>query len=242
MRTFLAVVTCLLIFSPSLVAQIRFLDPPTGKGSLDLKALKVGTALSERMWDEGKFQDAWCTSFLAAEGKAPTPKFPASDDEGQQMEDHEAYLAWADMYCPLSLADGKLDTAWVAGGKGVGETVLFPADATKGLRIANGFQRSENLYKKNSRPQAIRVFVLSARKDGGQYGDRYKDIRVLASRDSRLEDRMGAQALALPDFALPAQGASDYPPIATLVAIQILSVYPGTVYADTCISEVSVAP
>jgi hypothetical protein len=155
------------------------------------------------------------------------------------MEDNEGYLVWADMYCPLSLIDGKLSTAWVAGGKGLGETVLFPADATKPMQIYNGFQRSESLYKKNSRPQGIRVFALSASKDVGQYGSRYGDIRVLASRDSRLEDRMGPQPLTLPDFALPAQGESDYPPIVTLLAIQILSVYPGTAYTDTCISEVS---
>jgi hypothetical protein len=239
MRIYLFAAACALIAAPALGAQVRILDPPTGKGSLELKTLQIGQELSERSWDEGKYQDAWCSSFLAAEGKAPTPKNPGSDDPMEQMDDNEAYLAWADMYCPLSLVDGNLGTAWVAGGKGIGETVLFPADATKPLQIYNGFQRSESLYKKNSRPQGIRVFVLSAHIDVGQYGSRYGDIRVLASRDSRLEDRMGAQPLALPDFALPPQDESDFPRIVTLVAIQILSVYPGTAYADTCLSEVS---
>jgi hypothetical protein len=236
---FFFLAACALIAAPSLEAQIRILNPPKGGGGLDLKALHVGQELSERTWDGGDYQDAWCTSFLAAEGKAPTPKYPGSDDPVEQMEDNEAYLSWADMYCPASLADGKLGTAWVAGGKGVGETVLFPADATKPLQIYNGFQRSESLYKKNSRPQGIRVFVLSARVDVGQYGSRYGDIRVLASLDSSLEDRMGAQPLALPDFTPPVQGEPEQPRIVTLVAIRILSVYPGTAYTDTCISEVS---
>jgi hypothetical protein len=239
MRMYFLAAVCALLAAPTLEAQIRILAPPTGRGSPDLKSLSVGQELSERIWDEGKFQDAWCTSFLGAEGKAPTPKYPDSDDEVEQMEDNEAYLAWADMYCPLSLLDGRPSTAWVAGGKGIGETVLFPADATKSLQIYNGFQRSESLYKKNSRPQGIRVFVLSALKDAGQYADRYRDLRVIASRDSRLEDRMGPQPLALPDFALPSQAGSEYPKIVTLVAIRILSVYAGTAYTDTCISEVS---
>ncbi len=239
MRLSLFMAACAFIAAPALGAQIRILDPPTGKGSPDLKALQIGQVLADRIWDEGKHQDAWCTSFLAAEGKVPTPKHPGSVDEVEQMQDNEEYLAWADMYCPLSLRDGKLGTAWVAGGKGIGETVMFPADASKGLQIYSGFQRSESLFKKNSRPQGIRVFALSAREDVGQYGSRFGDIHVLASRDSRLEDRMGPQALALPDFALPAKRDSDYSRIVTLVAIQIQSVYAGTSYADTCISDVS---
>lgn len=119
-------------------------------------------------------------------------------------------------HTPDRIADGSLSTAWVEGaeGQGLGESVSLQFTGTylvTGLYIYAGYQKSEDLYYKNSRPQSITVTFS----DGTQ-------------ETFSLEDQMGEQQLTL-----------TQPRATESVTITIEAVYPGSRYQDTVISELT---
>lgn len=111
--------------------------------------------------------------------------------------------------------DGRLNQAWVEGapGQGIGESVTFTFDNIykfSGIKVYAGYQKTRDLYRKNSRPKKI-TFKFS---DG--------------SRCSvNLKDHYGMQNINF-DKSIEADE----------VKIIIDSVYKGTKYTDTVISEV----
>ncbi len=119
-------------------------------------------------------------------------------------------------HIPMNVIDGTLDNAWCedASGQGIGEWLLINFDneyLISGMNINAGYQKSEDLYYKNSRPKEIRVTFTD---------ESYEDFT--------LSDVMGQQTVAF-----------SHPVSTTNVVITILSVYPGSKYQDTLISEVS---
>ena len=118
-------------------------------------------------------------------------------------------------HSPSLAMDGTLTNAWVEGveGQGSGEylTVLFDGNYTiRGFSINAGYQKSEELYYKNSRPRTLYV-VLS-------------DGLVLMCT---LEDQFSKQ-----DFYF-------YSPVETSsITFIIDEVYAGSIYQDTVISEI----
>ncbi len=118
-------------------------------------------------------------------------------------------------HSPERLVDGNVSTAWVEGvaGQGEGEMVTFKFTDTRrisGITIWNGYQSKESSYTGNSRPKTLDV-ILS---DGSIYSYELADI-------------MGAQTLEFPS-----------PSDVTYIQLVIDSVYPGSLYTDTCISEI----
>lgn len=130
-----------------------------------------------------------------------------------------SYLTQSDYnlyHTPDRMTDGDLSTAWVEGasGDGIGEWVAFTFDGTylvSGIQIYAGYQKSDALYEKNSRPAVLTVTFS----DGGE-------------RTVTLEDVSGSQYIAFDD---PVETSS--------VTLAIDSVYPGSKYQDTVISELS---
>lgn len=119
-------------------------------------------------------------------------------------------------HSPDRIRDGDLSTAWVEGvsGQGENESVVFMLDNTyrvTGFRINAGYQKNEDLYTKNSRPQSIEVTFSN-----GQ------------SEIFELQDVLNAQNF---DLQAPVDTSS--------VTVKILSVYGGWKYTDTAISEIS---
>lgn len=113
------------------------------------------------------------------------------------------------------IMDGSLATAWVEGqdGQGTGETIKVTFDdayVMNGIKIYAGYQKSDELYEKNSRPKQI-TLIFS---DG-------------ATETIELQDMAGAQQIDLKNSV-----------ITESVTIRIDSVYPGTIFEDTAISEV----
>ena len=113
------------------------------------------------------------------------------------------------------IMDGSLATAWVEGqdGQGTGETIKVTFDdayVMSGIKIYAGYQKSDELYEKNSRPKQI-TLIFS---DG-------------ATETIELQDMAGAQQIDLKNSV-----------ITESVTIRIDSVYPGTIFEDTAISEV----
>ena len=125
--------------------------------------------------------------------------------------------AQGNTYGPRNLTDGADKTAWVEGsaGQGVGEFVVLEFDqarAVRGLTIRNGYDKSPDIFAKNSRVKNIELRFSS--------GD---------SIETTLKDQPGPQHLAL-----------NQPITAKWVEIIIRSVYPGTKYSDTAINEIDV--
>jgi hypothetical protein len=125
--------------------------------------------------------------------------------------------AHGNTYGPRNLTDGDDKTAWVegSGGQGVGEFVVLEFDSprtVRGLTIRNGYDKSPDIYAKNSRVKDIELRFSS--------GD---------SIDATLNDQPGPQHLPL-----------NQPVQAKWIQLIIRSVYPGSKYSDTAINELSV--
>ena len=207
-------------------------------------------------WHLGLYICGWSTSFLPPTGTAP--KCPDNleelpDWESIESDYQEKLEKWSCMYSARSAMDSDPRTAWCEGKKdnGIGEILLVKVDTSRHVKIWAGLGASPALHKKNSRPKRVRVYVLQAKKAGkdiGQYATiiRYQDIIVLGSREYILSDINGYQNLPLPKHTRnnSVENSSTHrgEPVkiadTTFVAIEILSVYPGTKYRDTCISEV----
>jgi len=129
-------------------------------------------------------------------------------------------------YHPSYVLDENPATAWVEGGDGYGEgqslTIpLSPLSSARALRLRiwNGYQKSKALFAKNAAPRRIRVAVLDP--TGGE----------VTGREVELQQAWGPQTVVV-----------DVPPKRGLSAVRIavVSVYPGTKYKDTCVSDVLV--
>ncbi|WP_299818623.1 caspase family protein [uncultured Roseibium sp.] len=122
---------------------------------------------------------------------------------------------YGNRYGPGNLFDGKTSTAWVEGvsGEGAGEKVLVAFDRPRwlqGFEIVNGYAKNRDIFQKNARVRTANV-TLS---DG--------TTRIL-----RLSDTMGAERYVF-----------DTPVEAAWLEFEIGTVFPGSRYKDTAISEV----
>lgn len=123
-------------------------------------------------------------------------------------------LTPADAYHPSFLFDGRLDFGWVEGakGKGEGESVTFTFDQpTKisALELWNGYQRSDDHFKKNARAAQV-----SVKADTG-------DAVSLPVKDAQ-----GPQRLTLPSAVTTKS-----------LTLKIEKATPGTKYEDLVLSE-----
>jgi hypothetical protein len=121
------------------------------------------------------------------------------------------------IYGPGNLLDGNDATAWVEGssGQGVDDFLVVEFDtapAVSGLTIRNGYDKSGDIYGKNSRVKDVELRF--------SIGDEI---------ETTLKDTPGEQRVAL---SRPVQ--------AKWVQLIIRSVYPGWKYSDTAINEVRV--
>ncbi|HSV97446.1 MAG TPA: hypothetical protein VLM75_11015 [Spirochaetota bacterium] len=191
------------------------------------------------------YQCAWATSTLAATGKPPARPKPPADAENDEDDfpARRAYMEWSCMYAAGRLTDGSPETCWAEGAKGdgTGEIVIARVDTKTPLEIWTGLGKSEKLYRENGRPRKANVYVLQAVDCAvGQYSEIFTDVTVLARHTIELKDINGYQPLLLPAHkplkTKPSPSCLDQH--TTFVAIEILSVYPGSKYRDTCISEI----
>lgn len=123
-------------------------------------------------------------------------------------------LAPADAYHPGFLFDGRTDFGWVEGAKGTGQgesitlTLAEPVELVA-LELWNGYQRSEDHFRKNARAGQLALSV-----DGG------------APVSLPVKDTQGAQTLKLP---APMKG--------TTFKLTVEKAIAGTKYPDLVLSE-----
>ena len=120
---------------------------------------------------------------------------------------------------PDLVLDGRPETAWNTNEDGVGQSITISVNSAanvSGLRIMNGYNKistsGNDLYWANARAKGIRIEY-----EGGGF-------------DYTLEDLKGEYQTI--NFNSPVS--------TTWVKITILSVYPGSMYDDCCISEIEV--
>jgi hypothetical protein len=160
------------------------------------------------------------------------------------------------IYTPSCAWDGKDYTAWTEGVKdnGSGEWIGFVVktrarETLRILKIKNGYQKNQTIYKANNRIKKIRIYFFNSEpskdeikkvtskwqtKEDTPYSDKYfnsddEEVKVYV-REKRLRDRMGWQNIYLQDT----QQSAKY------IVLQIISTYKGKKYNDTCISEISI--
>lgn len=146
--------------------------------------------------------------------ESPVPK-PDVSMEYLQSVTATSELAERNMvHSAERICDNKKKNAWVEGvsGQGIGEGVTFVFDDSysfSGMKIYAGYQKTKDLYYKNSRPKKIKIT--------------FSDNRSVTVK---LKDYYGVQRV---DFSFPI--------VADQVTVTIESVYKGNKYKDTVISE-----
>lgn len=131
---------------------------------------------------------------------------------------------YSENYHPNYVLDDRPETAWVEGVEGQGEqqhivwriSPLSTARAVK-LSIRNGYQKSKALFAKNSMPKDV---IVSLHAPG---------MQTVAEQKFTLQKQWGFQDVSL---SIPEERGFAF------VKVTVLSVYPGSTYADTCVSDI----
>jgi hypothetical protein len=162
------------------------------------------------------------------------------------------------------IIDKDIKTAWVEGvkGDGIGEYILIATpEETRTINIFSGYGQNLSLFNKNNRPEKIRLSYFLGVEDTfpDQYSShfravKYEDEYVITLKDSialqhfdfpfRDMERLTAfKKRCLEDFK-NVDYRKDMPPppeplqVKWILKIEILSVYKGSKWEDTCISEI----
>lgn len=170
------------------------------------------------------------------------------------------------------LFDDDTTTAWVEGveGQGRGEYIIFSAGEPfpERLFIHNGYQKSDRLFKMNSRPRILNISLYAGFHLEGhdsEISSRFRLRPVTGTRVLELDDNMGPQSFDIPfdkGAALKAKDslallfADDYrqeienlkamcptcdhtPRFSFFIKLEIGDAYQGSEWADNCISEIT---
>ncbi|MEA1887687.1 MAG: hypothetical protein U9N72_10815 [Bacteroidota bacterium] len=171
-----------------------------------------------------------------------------------------------------NLFDNDPATAWAEGvnGQGNGEYIIVKAGKNFPdiLVISNGYQKSERLYKMNSRPHHVKLSLYAGfylEGDDTEIASRYRMKQIAGPENIELKDKMGSQKLKMPfdmdkviavkdfltkafktEFADEIQQRKEWcptcdmtPKFSFFVKMEILNVYRGSKWDDTCISGIS---
>lgn len=162
-------------------------------------------------------------------------------------------------YSPRNLFDGNPASSWVEGedGPGIGSYVLVgvPGPYRKYLIINNGYQASEGLFFKNNRVKDLKVSLYAGFTFDGRVSQFGFEADIMPMDESAiipLGDTMGAQQIELPFdadevAAIREEGfkyyKNDYPEETgvrdfLVLKLEIISVYPGSRWDDTCIAGI----
>jgi len=208
--------------------------------SAQLKVLTIKSNVAAVYVSAGN-EDAFCSSVL----KPDTPNKATLEDYARMDDANKSnYESWSCQYGARNVEDNNPKTAWVEGaqGPGAGEVLLITEqiNVQKRIEIWGGLGSSNALFKANNRPKTIRVHVIRATPDSpGQYGTNYRNLISVASAQIILKDLNGFQPLTVPAIRRETftrdQNDWEY---AYWLLLEIVDVYPGSQYQDTCISEI----
>ena len=161
-----------------------------------------------------------------------------------------------DSYAPWRANDNDKKTAWVEGvkGDGIGEKIYIKIQSTDverfkpwtvNFNIINGCAASEALFKSNTRVKKAKLTIYEARHTLGTDIDiRTSDLVINTHKIIDLPDTSIAQNIQMKIPAIKSVKKIDdnnrYDFYLFMAELEILEVYKGTKYSDTCISEFNV--
>lgn len=193
---------------------------------------------------ELKSSSHWGTSMLIPEKGNPKTIGSINKMNQKLFKKKEEYFC---QYSPFQVLDGDIKTAWSEGviGPGFGEILLVAIQTEKPLLIFSGFGKSKELYYANNRPKEIAVSIFEPTGMEKYPGKPLilTGLKLVAKEKIVLGDIFGYQQLLLPKHQLngvkfnrdePESSRKFY----SILAIEILSVYQGSKYDDTLISEI----
>ena len=159
----------------------------------------------------------------------------------------------------MDIGEDDTSTAWVEGaeGDGIGEWVIVPVkpcneiteerlsgsrkhrydgDFTVSLFVCNGYQKSLDLYRKNNRVREAKISVYAAAYSAGQ-----DDAYLLWNPECIYEEVITVpdENYSEHDFFMPFPEKYSTEFCELYLKLEIRSVYKGTKYSDTCISNMS---
>lgn len=178
-------------------------------------------------------------------------KLPESEPTVASIEASSTLISYerADKYQASNVLDRDLTTAWVEGADdyGEGESLVLTFDqptALHGLRIAGGYRKNQATYTENARVSAYRLEFSDGTTLDVTMGA-YPTIAVqgmapvgvegwetVLATDGREWQGFESLESGLDFISFGQEITTDF------VKITILSVQPGTVYKDTCITEI----
>jgi hypothetical protein len=239
------------------VAQAQYEMAPICTGNEALKAEVAKGSVSSLSFGNG-IRFNWASSVLLPATQMQSTQdvygdIDEGDDSFPEASDYSwKYSEWTSTYGAVNLSDHSPATAWAEGesGPGIGEVVIASLDKLqrgKKIRIWPGYGKSQALYLANNRPREVKLYLLETTCYAATpCCGLYTDLHVVLSWTHVLADKNNYQEVSVPEpFPVRQATATKEPPCdyepSYFIAIEILSVYKGTRYDDTCISEVSVA-
>jgi len=162
-----------------------------------------------------------------------------------------------DYYAPWKANDGDIKTAWVEGkkGDGIGEKIFLniigrPTNDFKAMKInfyiVNGYAENEKLFLLNNRIKKAKLNIYEAKFDicGGYYSKRYSNLMLNSSNIIILKDTMEEQLIPIEIKEIKSiknnSNTDSYSSYFFIAELEILEIYKGTKYEDTCISEFNI--
>lgn len=158
-----------------------------------------------------------------------------------------------DFYAPWKVNDNDKNTAWVEGvkGDGIGEKIFIkiigrmydkfkPLDIT--FNIINGYAQNDKFFF-NNRIKKARVLIREGEFDicGGYYSKRQNNLIINNEKIIEMDDTIEPQIFHLKINEIKSQKKDNiYRSYIFMAELEILEVYKGTKYDDTCISEFNV--
>jgi hypothetical protein len=175
----------------------------------------------------------WASSALKPDGTKPE----CLPEKGC-MNSEESDAKYSCKYSARSAQDRNSKTAWAEGkdGDGIGEILLATLDFSKPIKIFAGLGLNKKFFEANNRPKEIKVYVIEIGKiESGAQIPSYNHLKIKETHTIELKDTFGYQPLNIPKYKLKNNSNGNK----HIIGIEILSVYKGTKYSDTLISEIS---
>ncbi|WP_010244995.1 NADase-type glycan-binding domain-containing protein [Acetivibrio cellulolyticus] len=148
-------------------------------------------------------------------------------------------------YNVVNLTDGKLDTAWGEGAPdwGMGQSIEFELDnvSLNMIGIANGYRKNQYVYYANNRVKKLKVEVETVIKntDTGELKEGTKLEKIVNLDDKTYYKSNYLESVDLIFHHNDLEDVKDNEiRLARKIRLEILDVYRGNKYNDTCISEV----
>jgi hypothetical protein len=155
-------------------------------------------------------------------------------------------------YGSTNLADNDSTTCWAEGSENNGEQeyILFTIPVnTSEIKIKNGYQKSEDIYKANNRLRNVEFDLYASYQLMGYITESHNGFCLseeLTSSIAEVKDVLGYQNIAL-NFDWESinelmQQDNTFDKDRFVVKLKILDIYKGDKYDDACISDLQIVP